>query len=157
MTERKPAFVSFETWVDRQIREAEERGAFDDLAGAGKPLPGMNKPHDENWWIKQRLRDEGLSADALLPAPLQLRKEAERLPDEVRELATEAEVRDVVADLNLRIAAWMRAPTGPRVRIGPVDADEIVRRWRDDRAAARPPAEPAAGPARRRRWWRRGT
>ncbi|MEV4218944.1 DUF1992 domain-containing protein [Nonomuraea sp. NPDC049725] len=52
MTERKPGGMQFESWVDRQIREAQERGEFDDLPGAGKPLPGADKPYDEHWWIK---------------------------------------------------------------------------------------------------------
>ena len=30
--------VQYESWIDRQIREAIERGAFDDLPSAGKPL-----------------------------------------------------------------------------------------------------------------------
>jgi hypothetical protein len=29
----------FESLLDRQIRAAQERGEFDDLPGAGKPLP----------------------------------------------------------------------------------------------------------------------
>jgi Domain of unknown function (DUF1992) len=39
MTERKPPDLSFTSWIDRQINEAAERGAFDNLPGAGKPLP----------------------------------------------------------------------------------------------------------------------
>ncbi|HUA42024.1 MAG TPA: DUF1992 domain-containing protein, partial [Streptosporangiaceae bacterium] len=39
MTERKPHDVTFRSWIDQQISEAEERGAFDNLPGAGKPLP----------------------------------------------------------------------------------------------------------------------
>ena len=74
MTERKPPGVSFESWVDRQIREAQERGAFDDLPGAGKPLPGHQEPYDENWWLKRKISSEDLS---LLPPSLALRKEAE--------------------------------------------------------------------------------
>ena len=31
MTERKPPGVSFESWVDKQIREAEARGEFAEL------------------------------------------------------------------------------------------------------------------------------
>ncbi|WNI16501.1 DnaJ family domain-containing protein [Actinacidiphila sp. ITFR-21] len=42
MTERKPPGVSFESWTDKQIREAEARGAFADLPGVGKPLPALN-------------------------------------------------------------------------------------------------------------------
>ncbi len=33
MTERKPPGVSFETWIDKQIREATERGEFAHLSG----------------------------------------------------------------------------------------------------------------------------
>ena len=39
MTERKPREISFTSWIDRQINEAQERGDFDNLPGAGKPLP----------------------------------------------------------------------------------------------------------------------
>lgn len=53
MTERRPPGMAFETWIDRQVREAEERGAFDNLPGAGKPIPDLHKPYDENWWIKR--------------------------------------------------------------------------------------------------------
>jgi len=36
MTGRKPAGMSFPSWIDQQINEAAERGAFDHLPGAGK-------------------------------------------------------------------------------------------------------------------------
>jgi hypothetical protein len=36
MTERKPREISFTSWIDQQIAEATERGAFDNLPGAGK-------------------------------------------------------------------------------------------------------------------------
>ncbi|WP_199433490.1 J-domain-containing protein [Qaidamihabitans albus] len=134
MTERKPPGLSFESWVEKQIREAAERGAFDNLPGAGKPLPGLDRPHDEMWWIKQKLDREGLSADALLPTSLQLRKEIDRLPGTVRDLPTERTVRDVVVELNRRIAEHLRAPSGPNVPVRPVNPDEVVRQWRAARA-----------------------
>ena len=37
--------MSYETPLDRAIREATERGAFDDLPGAGKPL-AFKRPGD---------------------------------------------------------------------------------------------------------------
>jgi hypothetical protein len=74
MTERKPPGIGFQTWVERQIREAMERGEFDNLPGAGKPIPDLDKPHDELWWVKDKLRRERLS---YLPPTLALRKEAE--------------------------------------------------------------------------------
>jgi len=67
MTERKPPGVSFESWIDRQIREAMERGEFDNLPGAGKPIPDLDKATDELWWIRQKMRSEGLSTEAALP------------------------------------------------------------------------------------------
>ena len=39
MTERKPPGTSWETWIEAQIRVAMEDGAFENLPGAGKPLP----------------------------------------------------------------------------------------------------------------------
>jgi hypothetical protein len=41
--------MPYESWVDRQIREAIERGEFDNLPGQGKPIKGLNGRDDENW------------------------------------------------------------------------------------------------------------
>ena len=160
VTERKPPGVSFESWIDKQIRLAQERGDFDDLPGSGKPIPAGDVD-DELWWVKNSLRREKLPADSLLPTPLQLRKEIERLPDTIRGLPSERAVRDVVAQLNLQIVAWLRAPSGPRIPVGPVDADEVVATWRQQNRPARKPKvtaspEPEPDPPRTgTRWWRR--
>ncbi|SFI88696.1 DnaJ family domain-containing protein [Amycolatopsis sacchari] len=154
MTERKPRGMPVETWVERQIREAQERGAFDNLPGAGKPLPDLHKPRDEMWWIKQKLDEEGLSADVLLPEPLRLRKEVEGLREAVRPLPTERQVREAVSQLNRRIAEWLRAPSGPPVHVSPVDADDVVRQWREDREGRVVSSTPEP-PVKRTRWWRR--
>jgi hypothetical protein len=128
MTERKPWDVPFESWVERQIRLAQERGDFDDLAGAGKPLPQVDDG-DELWWVKRKLAAEGLSTEALLPPSLQLRREIERLPATVADLPTERDVRELVADLNRRIADYLRAPSAPVVPVHKVDADATVAVW----------------------------
>ena len=145
-----------ESLVERQIRLAQERGDFDDLPGRGKPLPGIDAPYDEDWWVKGYLRREGLSTEPLLPTPLQLRREAERLPDTVADLASEQAVREVARELNGRIAGWRRAPVGPAIPVAPVDVDAVVARWRADRAGVldRRAAERRAAD-RPRRWWRR--
>jgi hypothetical protein len=157
VTERKPTGMNFESWIDKQIREATERGEFDNLPGAGKPLPGAGKPYEEQWWLKNYLQREGLSGEALLPAPLQLRKQIERLPETVSGLRTEREVREVVARLNREILDWLRAPTGPQIPVTPVSADDVVERWRADRPAVpvvRPETADPAPP--KKRWWRFG-
>ena len=163
MTERKPPGVSFESWVEKQIREAADRGEFDNLPGAGKPLPGLHGPREEQWWLKTYLRREGLSAEAVLPTPLQLRKEIERIPGTVRELCTEQAVREVVEKLNARIVDWLRAPSGPQVQVGLVNAQDVVEQWRADQVAVQKTAPVQAGEATtektpsavRARWWRR--
>jgi hypothetical protein len=161
MTERKPADVPVHTWVDRLIREAEERGAFDNLPGAGKPLPGLDRPLDEDWWIRQKLRSEDLPTDGLLPPALQLRRELAALPETVRDLSDEDAVRAAVREVNARVAAWIRTPSGPVLPVAPADVGAVVAQWRagrEDRVAA-PGSPPEDGttprPGDRRPWWRR--
>ncbi|MFP5019344.1 DnaJ family domain-containing protein [Pseudonocardia phyllosphaerae] len=145
----------FESPVDRSIREATERGDFDDLPGKGKPLPGAGTvgPVDENWWVRGYVRREGLSSEALLPPSVQLRKELDRIDETCARFVDERRVREHVAEVNSRVVDHMRFPSGPRVPIRKLDADEIVERWRAARAprpAPRP--EPVPEPAPRRGW-----
>ena len=39
MTERKPPGANWEPWIETQLRAAMEAGTFDNLPGAGKPIP----------------------------------------------------------------------------------------------------------------------
>lgn len=78
-TGRKPGGMTFETFVERRIREAIERGDLDNLPGAGKPLPRRRVGGDS--WIREHLEREGLSGADLLPTGLRLRKERESLLD----------------------------------------------------------------------------
>ncbi|MEC3914790.1 DnaJ family domain-containing protein [Nocardia sp. CDC160] len=160
MTERKTPGLSFESWIDKQVREATERGEFDNLPGAGKPIPAGAA--DENWWIRSYLKREGAAADALLPESIVLRRERERMPETVRDMASEAEVRAAVAELNDRIVQWLRMPTEPHVPIGPLKVEDVVETWRAERAAARAARSPGTSisppvtrPTPERRWWRR--
>ncbi len=43
---------SQERLVDRLVREAMEKGDFDDLPGQGKPIPGAGTVDDDGWWIR---------------------------------------------------------------------------------------------------------
>jgi hypothetical protein len=167
MTERKPLGMNFESWIDKQVREATERGEFDNLRGSGKPIPGSGAIDDENWWLTNYLRREGVRADGMLPPSLVLRRDVEQLPETARELDTERQVRDAVAELNRRIVEWLRLPHGPHVPVSPVDAEDIVSRWRSERASARQnkpnkPNKPTGSPRTdaehsdtQPNWWRR--
>ena len=92
--------MSFSSWIDQQISEAAERGAFDDLPGAGKPLPRRGGFDDGQAWIREYARREGVPAEEMLPTPLKLRKEIERLTEAAPGMRSEREVREVAADLN---------------------------------------------------------
>ena len=101
MTERKPAGTSWESWIESQIRVAMEQGAFDNLPGAGKPLPDLGQDYDPMWWVKQLARREQLS---LLPPALELLRKVETELATLGELPDEAPVRRRVAALNGEIA-----------------------------------------------------
>jgi hypothetical protein len=144
MTERKPAGMTFTSWIDKQIAEATERGAFDNLPGAGKPIPHRGDEDAAQAWLREYLRKEGVSAEALLPTPLRLRKAIDRLAADVPGMRSEDDVREAVGELNHQIREWRRIPLGPPIFVPLVDADAMVASWR----AAQPgPAVPSAAPA----------
>ncbi|NEY34428.1 DUF1992 domain-containing protein [Streptomyces sp. PRKS01-65] len=133
MTERKPPGVDFESWVDKQIRDAEARGEFDRLPGAGRPLPAdVDATYDELWWVKRKLAREGAS---VLPPTLALRKEAEEVLEAAAKAPSEAAVRKMIADINVKIREMMfKPPPGPPLGLKPYDVEDVVRRWREGRA-----------------------
>ena len=48
------------------IREAMERGDFDDLPGKGQPIPGAGTVDTEGWWIR-RWVERNRQSDAASP------------------------------------------------------------------------------------------
>lgn len=119
----------FESLVDKQIREAIERGEFDNLPGAGKPIPGAGRPDDELWWVRQKLREEGLSMP--LPPSLALRKDAEQALAEARRARSENEIREILTEINDRIRTAIRnGISGPPLNLMPYDIDEVISEWR---------------------------
>ncbi|MFD3329566.1 DUF1992 domain-containing protein [Streptomyces sp. NPDC058701] len=145
MTERKPPGVSFETFVDRQIREAAARGDFEDLPGYGKPLASLDAPYDELWWVKGKLHDEGF---AVLPPALALRKEAEDALETALAARSERQLRAVLTDVNEKIrTALRRPPPGPPLNLTEFDVEAVLRTWRErgDRSPGR--AGTGSGPA----------
>lgn len=121
------ADMPFESWIDRQIREAMERGEFDDLPGAGKPLQLSDDP---DWWIKSKIARENL--EPLLPTPLALRREAENLDVVLADVSVEADARALTEDLNRRIReSYLRPQAGPAIVVGIVDVEAALQRWRD--------------------------
>ncbi|MBC3981414.1 DnaJ family domain-containing protein [Streptomyces buecherae] len=131
MTERKPPGVDFESFVDKQIREAAERGEFERLPGFGKPLDRPDAPYDESWWIKEKMAREQLS---FLPPSLALRKEAEDAREAATRAPSERMARRIVEEINEKIrAALARPPEGPPLNLVPYDVEDVVASWRAGR------------------------
>jgi len=132
MSERKPAGVGWESWVEEQIRKAMERGEFEDLQGAGKPLPDIDQPHDEMRWLKEKLRRENVS---LLPPALAVRKELEDALDRIAKADTESAVRQIVAEINERIVQVnSRLTSGPPSSVMPLNVENVIQEWRNRRS-----------------------
>jgi len=125
--------MRYESWVERQVREAIERGEFDNLPGAGRPLPSINGREDENWWVKGLLEREQLPMP--LPTSLALRREVADLPQTLADVPDESTVRDIIEDLNRRIRdSHRRRVDGPPIVVKPVDVEQTVTDWRRSRS-----------------------
>ena len=150
MTERKPAGMSFETWVDIQISQAQDRGDFDDLAGAGQPLPRRTVNESTYAWVIDKARQENIDVLGMLPPALALRKEREDLPRRVVALPSEDAVRALAADFNERVELfWRRPQDGPAVPVGLADVETLVAVWGMGRPEPAAPPPVALAPRRR--------
>jgi hypothetical protein len=151
--------------VEEQIRAAQERGAFDNLPGAGKPLR-ITDAGDPDWFVKSLIRREKIDPSTLVHPTIALRREAEGFPASLADLRTEQQVRAVLEDFNERVKAeWRRPQVGPSLPViaRPVKIEPLVARWHELREQAR--AETVAAGSRegsaveavprrpRRRWW----
>jgi hypothetical protein len=131
MTSRKPPGMRWESWIDRQVREAHERGEFQDLPGAGKPIPDLDKPHDELWWVRDKLRREGLT---YMSPSVALRKQAYDALQAALGGESEEEVRKIITDVNAEIReANAKGIAGPALVLVPYDVEAVVRDWRERR------------------------
>ncbi len=146
-------------WVDLQIKQAMERGEFDDLPGYGKPIdiPGE---HDPDWWLKKLVEREQVTG--VLPPALQIRRDDAELAVRLDRLATEREVRGEVEDFNEQVRKALYQPLGgPPMITQQRDVEAEVTEWKARRAArveeqrARLAQPAAEDKARRRRWFGR--
>jgi Domain of unknown function (DUF1992) len=144
-TPKKPPNVSWETWVERQIRESMERGDFENLPGSGKPIPDLARPYDELWWLRKKLRDEQFSIE---PPTLTLRRELDEARARIAAATDEAEVRRLVAAVNERIVyVNSHTTSGPPTDLAPLSADRVVDEWRRRRSGSTSADGSAAGSA----------
>lgn len=161
MTDRKPPGVSWQTWIDRQIEQAQSRGEFDGLDGAGKPLPGVDRPRDELWWIREKLKRENVEH---LPPTLKILKDRDGAIADAVAARTAGEARAILEAMNDRIRYEnAHVVIGPPSTAVPIDIDAVLARRLAERDPAPEPVDGRAagagdpgegGSSRRRRWSR---
>lgn len=120
--------------IDDQIRRAEKEGLFRDLPKG--PIPGAGQPDDENWWIKDKLKREGLSIG---PAAFELRRRVEQLREALAGLSDEEAVAREVEEINSLIRRANQHPTPLGMTpLVPLDLPRELSRRRSGRAARGP-------------------
>lgn len=120
----KPKHQSWESVAEERIRSAYDAGEFAQLAGFGKPLPGIDDPLDDLWWVRKKLKEEELSVSA---PGTEIRTDIERTLARVAKLATETEARGQLLLLNERIRQSNRRLIGhPNGTVMELDVDGIL-------------------------------
>lgn len=100
--------------VERSIRDAIARGEFDNLPGAGKPLPDLDRQYDPDWWARRQV-EEARAHDAADEVRRLIRKELPFL----RTMPDRTAADNRIAELNARVAEVNRA-LAPEDRIAPI-------------------------------------
>lgn len=133
---RNPTALDRAAYVETAIQQAIRRGDFDDLPGAGKPLPDLGGTHDPDWWIRRKIETEQLRG--LGPPAIMLRVEDAELDDRLDAMAREEDVREELEDFNRRvIEARRQLLGGPPVVTPTRDVDAEVAAWRQRREERR--------------------
>jgi len=78
--------------IDAKVKQAAEDGVFDDLSGAGKPLPHVDDP--QNAYINQVMRESGA-----VPEFVKLSQEMATLREMLREAADRTERQRLMKEI----------------------------------------------------------
>lgn len=113
----------FELIADRRIRQAQTAGLFDNLPGAGKPIPDIDSERPPGWWAARLVKRERsmMRAEDLQQEIQAARSQFWRAGSEERLLAQVDELNESIDEYN-RTTTWE-----PRDRL---DRDEILHQWR---------------------------
>ena len=80
--------------ITQKIREAEANGEFDNLPGAGKPLPKVDDP--ENALIRRIIEENGA-----VPEFISLSRELRNLRDALREVDDRTRRREIMKEMSM--------------------------------------------------------
>lgn len=116
--------------VQSAVDKAAAEGFFDNSPLAGKPL-NLPRIEDPNWWITQRLRDDDIDRDALLPTVILLKRERDAMPDTLQALPTEEAVRAHLHEYNERVRRDRTENPHPSLLAPILDVEAWVDKWRE--------------------------
>ncbi|ATG49403.1 hypothetical protein CEW89_18565 [Celeribacter ethanolicus] len=80
--------------INQKIAEAERDGAFDNLPGAGKPLPREDDP--ENALLNRLIKENGG-----VPEFVSLSRELEKLREELRETSDRTRRSEIMKEMSM--------------------------------------------------------
>lgn len=124
-----PGIEARAAYVETVIQQAIRRGDFDNLRGAGKPLEGLDRGHDPDWWIRRKIESERITG--LGPPAILLRTEDAQLDERLDRLHREGEVREALDDFNRRVVHARRQLLGGPPVITPLrDVPAELAAWR---------------------------
>lgn len=130
----------WETLIDRQIREAMEAGAFDDLPHQGEPLPNDDNPYAGDWGLALHVLRNAGAAPPWIEADKEVRALLDRRaailgraasgppPSASQQRRDRAELGDLTVRINAAVARLnAEAPTDRQHRRPLRIEDEIAR------------------------------
>ncbi len=91
--------------ISARIRKAEAEGQFDNLPGAGKPLPQVDNP--ENAVMDRILKDNGA-----VPEAVSVHRELARLRAELRDTADRTQRKRLIAEIAVMETRYEMARRG---------------------------------------------
>ena len=112
-----------EPWIERVIREAQEAGKFDDVAGSGEPIPDIDQPYDAGWWARR-----WVARERQRDATIELGRLIERELPRVLAGTVEHKTRSGLESLNTKIREHnQRAQEGNDLPL--LDVDRLLEEW----------------------------
>jgi DnaJ family protein C protein 28 len=109
----------WESWIDQEIREAQERGEFDNLAGRGQPIDLTPNPYDQGQELSFKILKDAGFAPEWIELDKTIRSKVQRARAAILRQWQWREAR--LSELSGRSDSWSRAERS-RVEAGWQDA-----------------------------------
>lgn len=128
MAEKKPVGMSWESFADALVNKAMAQGEFANLPGAGQPIPDLEQPYREDWWLTKTIKRENLSIGSEW---IDIRVDMHKTLERIKSIRSESTVRDELESLNARIRKVNSlATSGPGTSLSVLDIPTVLDEWR---------------------------